>query len=35
VLIDVAGSKNMEALPSGYEITVADLEEHCVPKTLM
>jgi len=26
VLIDVAGSKNMEALPSGYEITVADLE---------
>jgi len=26
VLIDIAGFKNLEALPSGYEITVEDLE---------
>jgi kynurenine formamidase len=26
VMIDVAGQKGLEALPSGYEITVADLE---------
>ena len=26
VLVDVAGFKNVEALPSSYEITVADIE---------
>src|SRR5215470_17484301 len=27
VLIDVAGSKDLDALPSNYQITVADLEQ--------
>jgi hypothetical protein len=30
VLIDVAGSKNVEALPSHYEITVEDLPRGCL-----